>query len=339
MESVIIRSGHIARQRHPISMQNFRDCTHPFKQGALVDKDDIRAIEQPASVELRTTLETTFWLQKALADTPHSHSSHQVLEERLRSEPASPSSSSTRSLPVFQERRRPYSFVDLPLEVRRTIYEYSLTEQEPVSPVLDSCNQSRWAERQVKTSGAGLPVLEQVFPALKHELRTMLATFYRSNTFQFDLRSDTGLALLRRWADEKREEASVAKKVRIKHWTFWYNESGDWEHTADETILALMPTGCVEMKRLAQLSRACSCGVEDFMSSHCPGWKLNKICSLTDFVKAIRIQEEEVLIEAVANFVKLVQQHNDSFHLRRENPKPCQQCGRQMMLLRSSTAT
>lgn len=63
------------------------------------------------------------------------------------------------------------------------------------------------------------------------------------------------------------------------------------------------------------------------MGSHCPGWKMNKICSLTVFVTANRIQEEEVLIGAVAKFIELIQQHNDKFHLWREDPKPCQQCG------------
>lgn len=333
MENFISRQGQ--RRRLPTSIQERRDHRkHPFRP-ALVKKEDIRAFEQPASAEHRTNLQTTFWLQKALADLPQSHPSQRVLEERLRSEPTTPIGSSVPPFPLLKARTRPYTFLDLPREIRNTIYKYSALAQEPVSPVLDTCDQPRRTERQVKTtSSTGLLVLEEVFPGLKPELDAMLPTFYRSNTFQFDLRSEKGCNLLRRWIREKGDEASGARKIRLKHWTWWFNDSGEWECAADETILALLPTGFVELKRLAQLPGGCSCGMEEFLGSHCPDWKINKLWSLTDFVKAVR-EDEELLIQALVKFLEIVQQHDDNFHLWRENPTPCQQCGKQMMLLRS----
>lgn len=164
----------------------------------------------------------------------------------------------------------------------------------------------------------------------------MPPTFYRSNMFQLDLRGEAADDALRRLIQEKQDEVSAARKISIRHWTWWYGPSG-WKHVDDKTILSSTATGRIVLTRNGgQLGhQACSCDMADLVGAQCPGWKINKPWSLTDFVEALR-QEHELLVFAATKLVELIQYHNEIFHVWRDGPKPCQLCGKQMIFLRSS---
>ncbi|KAI5369914.1 hypothetical protein Slin15195_G007920 [Septoria linicola] len=295
------------------------------RQGVLVTKDAIRAIAQP-DPELWTTLATTYWLQKGAVKLVSS-----------TSESRSPSESSSKRAVVAKSLlglciHLPSSKDEI-IQLHRSATE--MTEQAPLKSILiprDDASLAKPLDLHI-----GLPVLADVFTPLKDELAAMLPVLYSSNTYQFDIRDDQGGGLLRQWPDEMPEQARVATSIRIKHWTWWHVSSGSWKHTADETDITLLPSGFIKMIRQGgQLDpEACCCEVEDLVRIHSPGWRFNKPWKLIDFVLALR-QKEEPLIEAVNKFVELIQWHDESFHEWRDSPSPCQLCGKQLHLLRSS---
>ncbi|KAF7191204.1 hypothetical protein HII31_07227 [Pseudocercospora fuligena] len=312
---------------------------NPLRQGALASKDDIRAIQGPGS-ELRTCLATTMWIQKAIEELPACHPNQIYLQELLRNEPKTPStpSSGTDSRRSSNTGSRRTTLLDLPFEVRKLIYEYSASEDDPISPVFKVSGEEVGGSDQIEVSylKAGLPVLLGIFPGLEKELAAMLPTFYRANTFQFDLRGESGGEALQRWIEEKSDEASAARKICLKHWTWYYNASAGWEHVPDETILSITSSGHVRVTRIARQLHplACTCEMDDFVSTQCPDWKINKLWSVADFVSALR-QEEGLLIQAVNKLVELIHYHNETFHVWRQGPKGCKLCGKQMIFIRS----
>ncbi|CAK1356132.1 unnamed protein product [Cercospora beticola] len=332
MEELDLKERVVLRRKRIDLHSHIRSEGH-YGLGAHVTKNDIRSIEQPTA-ELRTTLATTYWLQRALTDLPLSPTSQASLEERLRRESESSPSTSTRSASSTCDIKGP-SLVDIPREVRAAIYEYCVVGQGPICPLLrfsdDSCSNK---EHFSKT---GLPALAEALPVLSNELSTMLPAFYRSNTFRFDVRDDHGMETLYRWMEENEEESSAARTVSIRHWTWWRTPSGQREHAADETVLSLLPTGLIRLTRRGGKfdPAVCNCDIEDFMYMHCPRWNLNKPWSVAEFVDALR-QEDELLIQAVTKFVGFIQQQNNGFHEWRNCPKSCSSCGKEVMLLSSS---
>ncbi|KAF2209672.1 hypothetical protein CERZMDRAFT_86651 [Cercospora zeae-maydis SCOH1-5] len=320
MEDIEFMDRLLRRRSHFDIYTHIRSKGH-LSLGAHVSKDDILSIEQPTA-ELRTTLATTYWLQKALADLPLSSPSQAFLEERLCRESRSSLTTSTRSLPSPCETKGP-GFVDIPQEVRAAIYKYCIFEPEPISPLLrHSVDFSSSIEAHFLSTG--LPALAEVLPTLSNELSTMLPVFYRSNTFRFDVRDDDGVEALRRWIEENEEETSAARSISVRHWTWWRTPCGQWEHAADETVLSLLPTGLIRLTRRGGKfdPAVCNCDIEDFLYMHCPSWNLNKPWSVAEFVDALR-QEGELLIQAVIKFVNFIQQQNDGFHEWRDSPKSC----------------
>ncbi|EME89178.1 uncharacterized protein MYCFIDRAFT_76536 [Pseudocercospora fijiensis CIRAD86] len=277
---------------------------------------------------------------KAIEELPECHPSQSYLQELLRNEPPTPSTptSRTNSRRPSNTGSRRTTLLDLPLEVRKLIYEYSAAEDDPISPVFKATGEELGGGDHVEESylKAGLPVLLGIFPRLQKELAAMLPTFYKANTFQFDLKGESGGDALQRWIEEKNDEASAARKICLKHWTWYYNASAGWEHVPDETILSLTSSGHVRVTRIARQLHplACECEMEILVSAQCPDWKINKLWSVADFVSALR-QEEGLLIQAVNKVVEFIHYHNETFHGWTQGPKACKLCGKQMIFIRS----
>jgi hypothetical protein len=205
-----------------------------FSRGIPVTKEEIRSF-QLHEASVRTSLATKMWIERAMDDLPLSHPRQAIYEERLRSEPAIPPSPS-HSIISIQSERKPVSFLDLPQEVRATVYKFCLvdcTETVPSTPDLSSSPADPRDTSEAPGTGSphypqsGLRTLYAVFPTLKDEIKLMLATFYRANTFHFDLRGEKGCEDLQKWIRENEDEASCARKISLKHWTWWFS-SGDW---------------------------------------------------------------------------------------------------------------
>lgn len=310
--------------------------SHPFQHAALVTKDQVRAFQRPAS-EVWLGLTTTMWLQTGLNELPISHPMHSTLLDRLQKEPPSPSSpsSSSRSIAPLSRKSMP-QFDKLPAEIRQMIYGYSLSESQPISPYLRALEElpSPLGGDYIKS---GLPVLAQVFPQLADEIQAMMRPFYQANTFQFDLREEDGVKNLSRWVEQRHDEARVARTISVVHWT-WYWSSSDscWNFVADATILSLTSTGHIKLARTAGTldPDSCNCSMDDLVSSQCSDWTMNKTWTMTDFVKALR-QDEELLTQALTKFVDLIHHHDESFHAWRNGPKACTACGKSMIFLRT----
>lgn len=314
---------------------------HPLAEASPVTKDEIRTFPRPAS-EVWTSLVTTMWLLKAMENLPKCHPYQNHLEERLHSEPDTPTSPAsfrtcmTWSFTSTEERHNPTGLAELPYELRQAIYEYSAGQQEPISPVFEKSHGSFDEKHDSAYVRTGLPILHEVFPQLKKELSNMLPDFYRANTFEFDLRGEAGADVLQTWIQDRQDEASSARRIRLKHWTWWFSSNCTWQYTADATTFTIDPNGVIEISRDAgQLDpHSCGCKMHDLVHQ-CPGWRINKPWTLSDFVDALR-QEEELLVQAVTNFViELVHQHDETLHMWREGPRPCELCGKQAVFFRS----
>ncbi|KXT12134.1 hypothetical protein AC579_7509 [Pseudocercospora musae] len=308
---------------------------NPLRQGALASKDDIRAIQGPGAEYLPGND------YKAIEELPECHPNQIYLQELLRNEPRTPFRTSTRTSsnkPSSNTRSRRTTLLDLSFELRKLIYEYSVSKDDPISPVFKVAEEEIGGSDQFEVSHleAGLPGSIGIFPGLEKELVAMLPTFYRANTFQFDLRGESAGETLQRWINEKSDEASGARKICLKHWTWYYNASAGWEHVPDETILSITSSGHVRVTRIARQLHplACTCEMDDFVSAQCPDWKINKLWSVADFVSALR-QEEGLLIQAVNKLMELIHYHNETFHMWRQGPKSCKLCGKKMIFIRS----
>ncbi|KAK4508457.1 hypothetical protein PRZ48_002196 [Zasmidium cellare] len=225
-------------------------------------------------------------------------------------------------------------FDQLPAEIRNLIYCYSLSEEQPITPILAPVEEGRDRKGYIQS---GLPVLAEVFPDLAGEIQSMMRPFYQANTFQFDLREDGGIDNLLRWLERRPEEVDAARTISVIHWT-WYWSTSDfcWNYVADATILSLTSSGHIKLTKTAGTldADACNCSMEKLISTQCSDWTMNNVWTMTDFVKALR-QDEELLIQALTKFADLIQQHDESFHAWRNGPKACTACGKSMIFLRT----
>lgn len=227
-------------------------------------------------------------------------------------------------------------FEDLPPEVHRLIYSYAAENCDPISPIVKESAAAAFSPiaQYIET---GLPILHQVFPSLK-DLATRLPKYYSSQVFQFDLRDEHGLSNSWRWIDERFEEVSAARTISLYHYT-WYHSSSDycWSYVPDATVLTLTSSGHIRLKRASQQldPDSCVCAIADLVAAQFPDWKAKEQWTLLDFIAALR-QDRDPLIDAVAKFIDVLQEHEEKFQKLEAGRQPCPARGKQIIFLRTT---
>lgn len=195
------------------------------------------------------------------------------------------------------------------------------------------------ASRHMRKSSQALTksTLAGVFPDLTDGIQRTMRPFHPAHTFQFDLQGEDGIDNLLRWLEQLQDEADAARTISVIHRT-WYWSTADfcWNFVANATILSLTSSDRIKLTRTSGTldPDACNCDVEKLISAQCSDWTMDRVWTMSDFVKALR-QDEEFLIQALTKFVDLIQTHDESFHAWRNGPKACTACGKSMIFLRT----
>jgi hypothetical protein len=283
----------------PIRSRRDAGVCHPFGQGALFAKDEIRGFLRVSSEE-RARLANAMWAGRARGGSSVERTTK---FDAARHKPAA----ARKTAFVAPTARSPrLTFDQLPEEVRRIVYQYCCMKAEQSPPVPESpATPITPAALRLES---GLPALCEAFPALATEILETISTSFSPTVFAFDLRkSDNGFL---QWTKSHQREARLARTLRLKHWTCWTSATEPkWMNADDTTTFEIEPSGVIKItrSRTARVSACCRCDMNDLIGRRCPGSIVNKTWSLKDFSQALRT-DDPLLIQAAVEFICLFNQ-------------------------------
>lgn len=280
---------------------------NPFQTGAACSKDELlQGIKRPSSDDW-TGLAASMWIRKSLDELSDDHPSRAGLLRQLQENDCF-SSNVPKPLARHGIERKDSCAPDVvPTTELITIDEHhTLDEHDCLTPTDDDEAPSTHASDAAS-----------------------ITSFQPSNTFNFDLREQSGGRAFQRWMNERPDLANPVRKICVQHWTWIYNdEESKWFAIDDETVMSLLSSGKVHVTRSKshQYPRMCLCDGaphtgNDYHERSDP-W------SMTDFAQALA-QDDSQLIHIASKFLSLIQEHDETYQ-----PIPCRQCRKTMFHLR-----